>query len=87
MDAPLSEGMTRDGMVAMLVDERGWNPGKAEGAVAAAERHGSSLLRRDVDQFLSLRDVVACNRAGPGESEVDPETLIRDLFVVRRARP
>lgn len=70
IDAPVSSVLGRADLVEFLSHGADVAPAAAIAAVAAAELSGTSDPQRD------LADVIASNRAGPGETHLEPEEII-----------
>jgi hypothetical protein len=84
VDAPLTTGVTRQEMVRELLDRGDRSMPLVLEAIEMATAYGTSFVDDDgPEKDLSALDVISGNRAGANESCIEPEELLRLLFVER----
>lgn len=83
LDVPVTTGMGRDDMRDLLT-ARGEPADEVERALDAAERNGTSIRdQRQPGWGMGIGQLVAGNRAGPGESEMPENEIVRRYLVER----
>ncbi len=81
VDAPVTVGMTEAELREHVAEQYGLEGLKMiDGRIARAVANGTSCICPPYD----FDDIVSCNRAGPDETELTREQLIRIYFVERR---